>query len=97
MSANTDDSDDEDCVEVIPVIHQNVSDEVYDWSCHYYEEDEHGNHFEEMVCNCVKKKTEGNLKETDPFCSFESVAFVESEILVCAENVDADWKSSQDT
>ena len=55
MCEDADEGNDEDGVQVAPVVHQNIADEVDDWGGNDDEEDEHRNHFEEVVCQCVEQ------------------------------------------
>ena len=72
------------------MVHQHVSDEVDHRSSHKDEEHEHGYHFEEVVGQSIEEKTEGDLQQAYPFGPSEPVAFVECEVLISPEYVDAD-------
>ncbi len=90
MGADTDDCDYENCVQVFPVEGEYVLYEVYYGGGDDDEQHEHGNHHEERGCDGVEQKTEGNDKDSDPFGSLEAILFVEGEVFIGSEDVDAD-------
>ena len=53
MREYTDECYEDDGGQVVPVVGEDISDEVYDRSSHDDEEDKHGNHFEEEVSKSV--------------------------------------------
>lgn len=81
--------------EVFPVEIEHIFYEVNDRNGHDNEEDEHRNHRKDAIEDRVKQIAERDLKNSDPFSSFEAVLFIEGEVFVSTKNVDTDWKTTQ--
>ena len=90
MRTDTYECNEKDSVQIGPVVHQHVSDEVDHGSGHKDEEHEHGYHFEEMIGQGIEEETERDLQQTHPLGPSEPVAFIEGKVLISPEYVDAD-------
>ena len=90
MCGDGDESEKQNRGYIFPMEVQHVFDEVYHGRGHDDEKDEQWQHREKFVEDGVEEIAEGDLKHSHPFGSLEAVFFVEGEVLVCPEDVDAD-------
>ncbi len=74
---------------------EDVLDEVDDGCGHNDEQHEERNHRKETIKDRVKQVTEGYLQDSHPLGALDSILLIEGEVLISAEDVDADGEATQ--
>ncbi len=94
MCEDTDQSNQQNCWQILPVEIKDILDEVDNRSCHNNKENKHRNSSEGTIKDGIKKIAKRYLKKSNPLCSFKSIFFIKGKVLVCAEYVDTNRQTA---